>query len=47
MLGGFTTMLSQRQTRALRDANAQLAGTVSDRTNALRDSETTLSPGVP
>lgn len=39
MLGGFTTMLSRRQTRALRDANAQLAGTVSDRTNALRESE--------
>jgi len=40
LLGGFTTVLCQRQARALRDANAQLAGTVSDRTGALRDSET-------
>ncbi|MGA3401239.1 MAG: CHASE3 domain-containing protein [Acetobacteraceae bacterium] len=40
LLGGFTTLLSRRQTRAMHDANAQLLGAVSDRTNALRDSET-------
>ncbi len=40
LLGGFTTLLSARQTRALRDANVQLDGAVSARTNALRDSET-------
>ncbi|HVC61595.1 MAG TPA: CHASE3 domain-containing protein [Acetobacteraceae bacterium] len=39
LLGSLTTVLSHRQARALRDANAQLAGTVSDRTGALRDSE--------
>jgi PAS domain S-box-containing protein len=40
LLGGLTTVLNRRQTRAMRNANAQLAGTVSDRTDALRDSET-------
>jgi PAS domain S-box-containing protein len=39
LLGGFTTLLAQRQGRALRLANAWLAGTVNDRTGALRDSE--------
>jgi PAS domain S-box-containing protein len=40
LLGGLTTLLSWRQTRALGNANAQLAGAVSDRTDALRASET-------
>lgn len=40
LLGGFTAILSQRQAHALRTANAKLAGTVIDRTGALRDSET-------
>ncbi len=40
LLGGLTTLLSWRQTHALSDANAKLADAVSDRTNALRDSET-------
>ena len=40
VLGGFTAFRYQRQTGALRAANTQLAGTVSDRTDALRQSET-------
>jgi PAS domain S-box-containing protein len=39
LLGGFTTVLAQRQGRALRQANAWLAGTVNARTGALRNSE--------
>jgi PAS domain S-box-containing protein len=40
LLGGFTVLLNQRQASALRTANTQLAGTVTDRTDALRQSET-------
>src|SRR6185312_12865342 len=40
LLGVLIAILSQRQARALRVANAQLADTVSDRTGELRDSET-------
>ena len=40
LLIGFTTYLNQRQARALRLANARLAGTVSDRPDAPRQSET-------
>ncbi len=39
LLGGLTTLLSRRQTNALRDANRQLAAAVSARADALRASE--------
>jgi PAS domain S-box-containing protein len=40
LLGGFTTLLSHRQVRASYIVNTQLAGTVTDRTDELRHSET-------
>jgi PAS domain S-box-containing protein len=40
LLGGFTVLLGHSQTRALRRVNIRLAGAVSDRTTALRSSET-------